>query len=187
MRRSLGFSIVVLVLACPIMAVAQNPVVWLDATGDGLPDGSPGVASLGQNVNFDIWFNTDSYTWTGYQAWVSRGAAFSFVSGTYIISGGTNFTIDNFSNPTATGFSGFGYPGQHGTMRISNLVLRTALTGLRCAVPIIDSADPYATFCVLSTALTYRLFANSSGTCWDVSSGTATQASTWGQIKGLFE
>ncbi len=189
MRRSLWVLSVALVLSMPVVAFGQAPRCWTDAAPfDGLPDAVPISVGNNQDVIVDIYQDSDSFNWTYYQAWIQRDAGLSFVSGTYTITGGTNFPLDNdVSRPSTTGFTGFGF-NRHGQALIGRLTLHTNVSGMQCANPVVDPADPFGVFCVLGTQPTsYALFTGvNSGTCWDVSGGTSTQPTTWGQVKGLY-
>ncbi len=189
MRRTLGILIAALVLSNP--GAAFGALGYTDGNGDGLPDAGNLTAALNEQKTLRVFVDTESFSFTGYQAWVDRGTAFSHVSGTYVISGGggSNFPIDTFSNPTATGFSGFNYtsPMQHGLLEIGTLTVQANASGVNCLSMISDPGNPYQTFSVLLAGVDYALFTgNNQGTCYDVGGGTSTEPTTWGAVKGLF-
>ena len=189
MRRTLRILIAALVLSNS--GAAFGALGYTDGNADGLPDVGNISAALNAEVTFRVYVDTESFSFTNFQAWIERGTAFSFVGATYVISGGggANFPIDNFTNPTATGFSGFNYtsPAQHGLLQIGTLTVQAISSGVQCVTVISDPLNPYQTFSVLGTPSTYALFTGANaGTCYDVGGGTSTEITSWGAVKGLF-
>jgi hypothetical protein len=181
--RKLTTTLFLLALALAPAAVFAGQI-YTDANGDGLADVGPilGVPAS-QNVTVDVYIDSQSFTWTNYQAWVAR-VGVSYVSHAYVVAPGTNFGIDNFSNPNATGMGGLGF-NKHGVVLIGSITFHKDVQGMACVQPILDIADPYGTFSIIATTSDYRLFATASGSCWnDIN---ATEEKSWGAIKGLYQ
>jgi hypothetical protein len=189
MRRSLWVLAVALFLLTPVAAFGQTPKCWTDSSPfDGLPD--VGTISVGNNqdVVVDVYQDSGTFVWTYYQAWIERDAGLDFVSGTYTITGGSNFPLDmDVSRPATTGFAGSGF-NRSGTYLVGRLTLHTDGSGTQCADPLVDINDPYGVFCIVGAGVAYATFQGgaNSGTCWNVGGGTSTEETTWGQIKGLY-
>lgn len=191
MRRSLGISIVALMLACPVMAFAAS--AWFDTNSDGLPGPDGNIAAVGQPAVFDVYEDSESFSWTNYQIYFTLRPCFTNLASeglvvTNRITGGTNFPDDPVTDPNALGLAGFGFPNYHGVHRIAS-VSSPSLQDCEpngCVTPLTDpnSGGP---FCVLGAGSAYALFnpATSPPVCFTIGS-TATEATTWGQVKGIF-
>jgi hypothetical protein len=195
MRHSLGISIIALVLACPLTASAQGLASqWFDTNGDGLP-GPNGVVEINTNATFDVYQDSNSFTWTNFQAWMILRPFFSNATGQFTVSnrlaGGTHFPDDNFSHPDALGLAGFGFANLHGTNRIATVstrALQLAPNFGACISSLTDINNPYGVFCVIGTQTAYNLFdpATCPDLCYTINTGTATENQSWGAVKGLF-
>jgi hypothetical protein len=181
--RKLSTTLFLLALALAPASVFAGQV-YTDGNGDGLPDGAPFTAAASAQVTVDIYMDSQSFAWTNYQAWIER-LNVSYASHTYAAGNGTPFPIDNFSNPSATGFAGSGAPNRHGLVLIGSLTVHKDVDGLACLTPIIDTANPYGTLCIVATTSDYRIFQTAHGSCWD--GQNATEETNWGAIKGLYQ
>jgi hypothetical protein len=160
--------------------------IWTDGNGDGLPD--PPVLSgppVGSTVTVDLWFDSGSFQFTNYIVFAQRDPCLSFISADYVITGGTNFPVDTFSNPSAVGLGGFGFPPTAGTTRVGVITLRKDVSGQCCVSPIVDPQNTFETFSVLGAPEgAYHLFGVSFGTCWGQQFGG--EESSWGAVQGTF-
>jgi hypothetical protein len=140
--------------------------IWTDGNGDGLPDGSPPAAPPSTNVTIGVWIDAQSFSWTNFLAYIEwTGQCISYVSASYVISGGSNFPIDNFSHPRGIGFGGSGY-AQGGVDHIGNMTLHIDSPVSCCVTPIIDQYNPYYVFSQLGAGSAYMLFSTNPGTCY---------------------
>jgi hypothetical protein len=140
--------------------------IWTDGNGDGLPDGSPPAAPPSTNVTIGVWIDAQSFSWTNFLAYIEwTGQCISYVSASYVISGGSNFPIDNFSHPRGIGFGGSGY-AQGGVDHIGNMTLHIDSPVSCCVTPIIDQYNPYYVFSQLGAGSAYMLFVTNPGTCY---------------------
>jgi len=163
-------------LLAPLLLVATASThaarIWTDANGDGLPDADSVFAGAPNDVvGVDLWIDSEGFTFANYQAWIERPAGSSFVSAEYFISGGSNFPIDGFSNPSATGLAGFGFADLSGVSRIGRLSFQLGTGEGPCATPIVDAGHPLETFSSLGTPTEYALFETSTGSCWGGTQG----------------
>ncbi|MFN0151404.1 MAG: hypothetical protein ACKVU1_11940 [bacterium] len=172
MRRLVFVASVIVLAVIAAFPIPSNAgQIWTDANGDGLPD-APGtfVASAGDVVSVDLWIDSQSFAWTNYLLYVEWAAGcFSYVSGEYTVSGGTNFPIDTFSHPSGIGFGGFEY-GLQGVTAIASLSLRAMTGGVCCVTPIIDPDNAYGVFSQLGTDTDFVLFTSNPNSCWTVAS-----------------
>ena len=150
-------------------ASADAGQIWTDGNGDGLPDaGSPPNPQVpSTNVTVGIWIDAQSFSWTNFLAYVEwSGDCISYVSASYVISGGSNFQIDDFSHPRGVGFGGSGYT-QGGVDHIGNVTLHINSPIPCCVTPIIDVYNPYYVFSQLGAGSAYMLFVTNPGTCFN--------------------
>lgn len=184
--RKLTTMFILLALALAPAAVFAGQV-YTDGNGDGLPDVGPIVGvTASTNVTVSVYLDSQSFTWTNYLYFVERQGA-SFVSHTYTLAPTTShFLIDNASNPNATGMGGLGF-NSHGLVKIGTITFHKDVPGLACVFPIIDTGNPYGTFCSIGTSSDYRLFQTAQGSCWDGVVTNSTEEKSWGAIKGLYQ
>jgi hypothetical protein len=185
MRRLMTTVLLALAIT-PATAFAGQ--IWTDANGDGLADpADPFPASVSDNVTVRIFFDSQSFTWTNFQAWLEwqPGLTFNLAGSGYDVAGGTNFPIDTFSRPNSVGFAGFGFQGIHGISMVAHAQFHIDATFRVCALPIINPEDPYGVFSILGTQSTYFLFQTGQGSCWQ--SPVSTSPATWGKIKGIYQ
>jgi hypothetical protein len=118
-------------------------------------------------VAVDIWIDSSGFLWTNFVVYVEwEPGCFSFAGGEYVIAGGTDLPIDDFSNPAAIGFAGYGYANEQGVDLLARLRLRVEAPVTCCASPIIDPNNPYYTLSQLGRGSLYVLFAFADVTCW---------------------
>jgi hypothetical protein len=197
MRSSLTVLIVVGVLACASSAPAQlaldNADIFIDTDGDGIAGPNMTVA-LNQSLSFYVWIDSKAYTWTNYQAWFTVSPFFSRdsmdTSADSLVSPGTNYLLDDFSNPTALGLGGIGF-SKTGLQRIGKITtkaIQLAASFSACVTPIVDTGNAYGTFTIVATTSDYGLFTNgnNAASCYTIG-GNATEATSWGKVKGLFQ
>jgi len=116
------------------------------------------------NVTVGVWIDAQSFSWTNFLAYVEwSGDCISYVSASYVISGGSNFPIDNFSHPRGIGFGGSGY-SQGGIDLIGNVTLHINTPVACCVTPIIDVYN--YVFSQLGAGSAYMLFVTNPGTCF---------------------
>jgi len=151
--------------------------IWTDANGDGLPDsGPPAGGIVGDVVSMDLWIDSQGFAWTNYLAYVEWPAGcMSYESAEYLISGGSNFPIDDFSHPSGIGFGGTGYD-EIGIDRIGRVRVRLGSPVACCVTPIIDAGNPFYVFSQLRAGAGFRLFDNLSGSCWQITPPPPTGA-----------
>jgi hypothetical protein len=166
MKRLLTVSLTIAIMAC--CGAASAGQIWTDGDGDGLPDGGPTVPQLpSTNVTVGVWIDAQSFSWTNFLAYIEwSGDCISYVSASYVISGGSNFPIDNFSHPRGIGFGGSGY-AQGGVDHIGNVTLHLNAPVSCCVTPIIDVYNPYYVFSQLGAGSAYMLFSTNPGSCND--------------------
>jgi hypothetical protein len=209
-RLAMTFGLAI-ILGLPALALGQVRIdcdVWIDTNGDMLPGPNPTV-SLYSPVSFDVYIDSKTYVWTYFQAWFNIGpdtdnlyfsrsttvGDSNLTTMTNQISGGTFFPLDNFQNPTAIGFSGSGFstPARSGILRLCTFntkALKVAPAFSGCVTPLLDIVGQYCIVGV-TAAGTYSFFYNGTGlattTCYTISGGTATEKTSWGGIKGLYQ
>jgi hypothetical protein len=175
MKKFLSVALTVALVALCSSAYAGQ--IWTDGNGDGLPDGGPAiVAAPSSNVTVGVWIDAQSFTWTNFLAYIEwSGQCISYVSASYVISGGSNFPIDNFSHPFGIGFGGSGFT-QGGVDQVGNAVLHINTPVACCVTPIIDVYNPYYVFSQLGAGSAYQLFTTNPGTCYNDVGGDPTGA-----------
>lgn len=183
MRRLITTLFVLSVALLPAAAFAGQ--IWTDGNGDGAPDVGPLPGVPSQVVTVDVWLDTQSFTFTSFQAWTQYDPQCAqYQSGQVTLAGGVPDIIDTFSNPRGRGMTGSGYAPTHGVVRIGSLSFH--LSAVPCCVsPITDTSNPYGTFSIISGTTTYLLFSTASGTCWGQLD--STEPTSWGNIKGLYQ
>ena len=164
MKKFLSVAVAVALVALCSSAYAGQ--IWTDGNGDGLPDGGAAiVAPPSSNVTVGVWIDAQSFTWTNFLAYIEwSGQCISYVSASYVISGGSNFPIDNFSHPRGIGFGGSGYT-QGGVDHIGNVTLHVNTPVNCCLTPIIDVYNPYYVFSQLGAGSNYMFFSTNPGSC----------------------
>ena len=140
--------------------------IWTDGNGDGLPDSGPPIVTPGTDVTFGVWFDAQSFSWTNFLAYIEWGDCMSYVSASYVITGGPNFPIDDFSHPRGIGFGGTKYAPRSGVDHIGDVTVRLDASVSCCVAPIIDIKNPYAVFSQLGAGESYMLFSSNPGTCY---------------------
>ena len=163
MGRLVAVSFTIALFALNGVAFAGQ--IWTDGNGDGLPDTDPIAATPSTNVTIGVWIDAQSFNWTNYLAYVEWTNCFSYVSATYVITGGLNFPIDVFSLPRAIGFGGTGF-NEGGVDHIGNYVLHVNMPIGCCVTPMIDIYNPYYIFSQLGAGSSYMLFTSNPGTCY---------------------
>lgn len=204
MRSSLAIFVLFSILTCPGLALAQcfaptppgidNCDIYIDTDGDGLA-GPNQTVGLNQNLSFYVWIDTKAYTWTNFLAFVTVSPFFSSDTSQgagqdSMITGGTIFNFDNVSNPMAVGIGGLGFnrTGLQRLGKLSTRAIQNAASFSACLTPIVDPGAAYGTFTSVGTASDYSLFCNGMVTpgCYTIG-GNPTDATSWGQVKGLFK
>jgi hypothetical protein len=113
-----------------------------------------------------VWFDAQAFTFTNFLAYIEwEGQCVSYVSASYVISGGSNFPIDNFSHPSAIGFGGSGF-NRGGVVQVGNATFHVNVPTACCITPIIDQYNPYYVFSQLGAGSAYMLFTTNPGTCY---------------------
>jgi hypothetical protein len=165
MKSLLTVSLMIAMTA--LYGAASAGQIWTDGNGDGLPDENWTPAPPSTNVTIGVWIDAQSFAWTNFLAYVEWIGDCSYVSASYVISGGSNLPIDNFSHPRGVGFSGFGYT-QGGVDQIGTVTLHinSALVGC-CVLPIIDIYNPYYVFSQLAAGSSYMIFVTNPATCYN--------------------
>jgi hypothetical protein len=157
------------ILLCACFLFADSSFagqIWTDGNGDGLVDESPLIVAPGSDVIVGLWIDSQSFSWTNYLAYVEWSSdCMSYVSAAYVIAGGGNFPIDDFSHPRGVGFGGQGFD-EEGVDQIANLTLRVDVPVSCCVQPIIDLDNPYFVFSQLGAGQAYFLFSDAPGTCF---------------------
>lgn len=184
MGRLTATTILLALALLPATAVAGQ--IWTDGNGDGLADPStPFSVDVNDVVTVRVFFDSQSYTWTNYQAWISESPGLIFQSAQYLISGGTNFPLDRASCPNWTGFAGIGFSGQQGVALVGSISYQVDVSSPTFVQPEIDEDHACGVFSVLGAESSYSLFESAEGTHWQNSVGTEPR--TWGQIKSIYQ
>ena len=167
-------------------APGRTATVWLDSDGDGLPQqGGLLAVSNGANLTLDVWINSGSFQWTNYLLYIEWDGCIDISDPEYVVSGGTNFGIDDFSKPSTVGFGGTGF-SQHGTDLIARVKLAVSSPNGCCVRPITEVDEEYGAFCQLGSAPeAYRLFDDTDGLCFE--SLDSRRDKSWGGVKGLYK
>jgi hypothetical protein len=155
-----------------LFGTAHAGQIWTDQNGDGLPDGGDLVlVAPSTNVTVGVWIDAQSFAWTNFLAYIEwSGLCISYVSASYVISGGSNFPIDDFSHPRGVGFGGSGY-SQGGIDHIGNVTLHISSPLGCCVTPIIDVYNPYYVFSQLGAGSAYMIFSTNPGSCYNDDGG----------------
>jgi len=167
--RAIAIALIVPLLALAVAAPAARAAsIWTDSNGDGLPDGPGGVAAApGEVVTVGIWIDSGAFAWTNFLAYVEWDpVCLTYLTGTYIVDGGTNFPIDTFSHPSGVGFGGFNFVPRQGLDLLARVSLRLDTAFTCCVLPIIDPENPYQVFSQLGQGDAYALFTEMTGSCW---------------------
>jgi hypothetical protein len=172
-RFVLAAALSILVGSWLLALPADAGQIWTDGNGDGLPDdGAVMSAAPGEVVSFDIWIDSQGFQWTNFLAYAEwEAACFTYVSAEYLISGGVNFPVDDFTHPSGIGFGGIQYD-RSGVEAISRVSVRLTAPVSCCVTPIIDVNNPYYVFSQLGQGPSYFLFSSNPGSCWDASDDT---------------
>lgn len=215
MRRSVVFCTLCLLLALPVASVAQvtDLDTWIDGDFDGLPDAGPSTATamqLGSVDSFAIYVDLAGFptaTWTNFLYYFQLGPAGADSSTNlwdndtadvfvrYGVAGGSFFPEDNFTAAYTFGIggSGFNLSTAGGASLLAVVSVRpirpTSSRGAACIIPIVDPASPTYTFCQFTSGANYGLFNTGTVTsgCFSIlTNPSATEATSWGQVKGLF-
>ncbi len=171
MRHLLAILLTALTLSSLTISNAHAGQIWTDGNGDGLPDLTPFPVAANTVVSFGVWIDAQSFTWTNYLAYVEfTSGCLTYLGATYVITGGSNFPIDDFSHPNGVGFGGSGF-NQGGVDHIGNVNVQIT-TPVACAVmPIIDADNPFYVFSQLGTGSAYQLFTTNSITVYGDAGG----------------
>jgi hypothetical protein len=160
-------TVALTVAAVALCSSAYAGQIWTDGNGDGLADDSTILAAPSTNVTVGVWFDAQSFVFTNFLAYVEwSGDCISYVSASYVITGGANFPIDNFSHPRAIGFGGSGF-NRGGVAHAGNIVLHINTPVSCCVTPIIDVYNPFYVFSQLGAGSAYQLFTTNPGTCYN--------------------
>ncbi|MFN0149832.1 MAG: hypothetical protein ACKVU1_03855 [bacterium] len=166
MRHLLAILLTALTLSSITVTDARAGQIWTDGNGDGLPDTSPLTLPPNTDVTIGLWVDAQSFTWTNYLAYIEwTPGSVQFLSATYVVTGGSNFPIDDFSHPNGVGFGGNGF-SQGGVDHIGNVTLRIT-SPLGAVTPIIDIYNPFYVFSQLGSGTAYQLFTTNPGTALD--------------------
>lgn len=146
--------------------------VWTDANGDGLADCGPAnplAAVTGEVVSFDVWLDSEDFTWSSFEIWVYWDpSCFEYVSSEYAVIGDGSVsppTPDPFTG--SVGFSGSGFENA-GVSRIARIDLRPIASGSCCVVPILDPSYWNETWCQLYNASgEFTYFREVGASCFD--------------------
>lgn len=187
--------------ACPSVGQTRGDCdIWIDTNGDGLPGPNMAV-DLNAFVTFRIYIDAKDFSFTYFQAWVSNGpnagtqyfsrdtADIDYTTG---IAGASPDPVDFFTNPTALGFTSSGFGAQAGGVRllatVTTKAIRQTPSFQACIDPMVDPYDGYGTFSTIGQGVVFSLFCDAaidSAGCYGIGD-TATEETSWGQIKGLF-
>lgn len=142
--------------------------IWTDANGDGLPDSSTFTVPPSTNVTVGVWIDSEGFAWTSYAVYVEwTPGIFSYVSAQYVVTGGGNFPIDNFSHPSGIGFGGYWF-SRNGVSHLGNLILHVNEPFDGCVTPITDEQNPYRVVSILTDVPAYTLFSSADSSCYGV-------------------
>lgn len=164
MKRFLTVAIAAALLAWCCSANAGQ--IWTDGDGDGFPDGGPINVAPNTNVTVGLWLDSQGFTWTNYLAYVEWNCnCISYLSASYVVTGGSNFPLDDFSHPCGLGFGGSGF-NRSGVSHVGNMSLRVNTPVNCCVTPIIDIYNPFYVFSQLGAGSAYFLFTTNPRTCY---------------------
>lgn len=163
-RSNVAFLLLLLLLVPP--SVVEAAVVWTDADGDGLPDTSTPSVAVDSSVTLDVWIDSEGFEWSDFSVFIELSSGLAYDSASFVITGGSNYPIDDFSNPQAIGFAGSSY--DTGGVTLIGTITATITAGdTVCASPIIDENNPYETFSQLSSVDSATVFSERASSCWN--------------------
>lgn len=165
--RTPRFVFLVLLLLAVLAKPALAGQIWTDGNGDGLPDASPLTTAPGLTITVGIWVDSQSFAWTNFLAYVAWAPeCVTYLSGQYVVTGLTQFPIDDFSHPSGVGFGGQGAsPAISGVTHIANATLEVNAPVGCCITPIVDIYNPFYVFSQLGAGSDYLLFTSNPGSC----------------------
>ena len=165
-RRRIFLAILLVFLSIAHNEPTGAAQIWTDGDGDGLPDIGPISVKPNASITVGVWIDAESFGWTNYLAYVGwTPSCIEYDGATYVISGGSNFPIDDFSHPSGIGFGGSGYD-QGGIDHIGNISFTVLAPVACCVTPIINPNNPYYVFSQLGAGTAYTLFSTSTPTCY---------------------
>ena len=196
------------------VAIADTGVftldTWIDTDFDGLPANTPQDLTVGVPDSFDIYVDLTNFpfaTWTNFLYAFSVGPGpdsstnfFANDTGSVVvtypgISGITPFAENNFDLPYVIQIGGFGAPqnvvaGPFKLATVTVTPIRPAPSASGCITPRIASDNPLylETSFGNSSAGCYGTFQNGTRTagCYTITAIAATEATSWGKLKGLY-
>ncbi|MFN0150425.1 MAG: hypothetical protein ACKVU1_06905 [bacterium] len=216
MRRSIIFCTMCLLVALPVLALAQATDLdtWIDTDFDGLPDAGPSTApAMVVNTvdSFAIYVDLTGFpvtNWTNFLYYWQLGPVNNVDESTnfwsndtadvfvrYAVAGGSIFPEDNFTAPYTYGIggSGFNVPTTGGASLLAVVsvkgVIPTSTRGAACIIPRIFEQDGNTNYCTFGAGANYGLFQAgvvTSGCFSILTVPSATEAASWGKVKGLF-
>jgi hypothetical protein len=215
MRRSILLSIALLAML-PATALAQvgydSLDTWIDTDFDGLPANTPQNLSVGVPDSFDIWVDLTGFpaaTWTNFLYSFSLGPGpdsttnfFARDTGSVVVNynaegmpGITFFAENNFDSDFIIQIGGFGaaqnvVEGPFKLATVTVLPIRNGLPFDACITPRIATDNPsYLESSFVSASSDYGTFYNGSRTagCYTITGGNATNATSWGRLKALYQ
>lgn len=186
-------------------AQLENADAWIDRNGDGNPDVGVANATMGVPVSFDIWVDSHTFTFTGFNLFFTWGtydpplAYFDRTAGTFTMNvnpaiGGSADPIDNFTNPAGLGRSNTVDPTpETGVRMLLSVTVNPTFAGTvvdtACIRVVTDLADIFNVPGYLVNGSTSSTFNAGVVTpsCFTLNGGgNASESTTWGKVKGLY-
>lgn len=178
-------SATLLVALVALPSRARTATIWFDSDGDGLPQqGNLLAVSNGADLTLDVWINSGSFQWTNYLLYLEWDGCLSLSDPEYVMAGGTNFPIDDFTKPSTIGFGGSGF-NEHGSDLIGRVSVQINSPSGCCIKPVIELDEDYNVVTQLGYGESYRLFEDTDGLCFE--SLDSRQERSWGGVKGLYK
>lgn len=110
--------------------------------------------------------DSGSFEWTDFVVYVTIPHISQLRTVTYVISGGTNFPVDDFTNPYAFGIAGIGFSARTGAEKLATFELAIPEQPALCVSPMLDAAHPQGLTTYLFNGSSYHEFATGVAACW---------------------
>jgi hypothetical protein len=189
MRKWLRLSVLTLgILASITAGSARAGQIWTDIDGDGMP-GDKVFGQTSDTFLIDIWVDSQSFSFTWFQAAIEIGTGNFAGPGTVIAPCTGSFT----DNGSIVLVSGAACGTLTGVLKVGSFFMHVNDDCLTCATPIIEGGEVEGGTVVcdgdvsrLENGGSVFCFTSAGSDCVDCDAPTATDETTWGAVKGLY-